>query len=67
MEPPINYTASRTSSPPSTGYELSFGISLAKVGRDGCKGFICERIVSNLMYYYYYFLIINNQGKQKKC
>ena len=35
---------------PSLCYELSFGISSAKIGSDGCKVFYVERKVSNLIY-----------------
>ena len=40
---------------PSRGYELSFGTLLAKVGYNGCKVFMCEEKISNLIYY---FLVI---------
>ena len=36
--------------PPSPGYELYIGNSVAKVGRDVCNVFICEGKVINLMY-----------------
>ena len=37
----IVYTVLRIKSGPSLCYELSFGSSLAKVSRDGCKVFLC--------------------------
>ena len=55
---------------PSWGYELSFGASLAKVGRNGCKVFMHERYVNNSIYYFLvifvYFIFVDNHGKQHK-
>ena len=56
MEAFIDYTALIIYPEPFREYDLSFGISLSKVGRDGSKVSMCERKVSNLIYY---FLVIS--------
>ena len=44
MEVPVDNTALKIKSLPSLGYVLSFGASLAKVGRDGCNVFfMCKK------------------------
>ena len=50
---------------PSKSYELSLDTSFAKVGRDGCKVFMCKCKMSKFILYLYSFFI-NNQGEQHK-
>ena len=69
-ESPIDHTALIIFSLPYPGYERSFGILLAKVGRDGCKAFDVwmKSKHFDLLFVLFYLLhfFINNHGKQHK-
>ena len=43
---------------PFRGYDLSFGTSLVKVGRDGCQVFISEGKASNAIYFVLIYLLL---------
>ena len=71
----VGHMALKINSSHSLGYELPLGTSLAKVSRDDCKVFMCERKVSDLIYYFFVIIVvisvillivINNQDKHHR-